>query len=384
MEKKGNNLETIFQSAFKQHKETPSPKVLSRLKYKLWVSDFFSFNMNKPNIIYTAILAGTVIAGFLYFNSNTETSQTDKLHQSTSNETIHKPDDVLSSSKNTNVDKKVVNSNKEMLSAYFDVSDIQGCAPLPVKFNAISDPSISYTWDFGNGESSNKHNPSFTYSKPGTYLARLTISNNKGYTDSYSKEIEVFETPVAKGIIDIEKSDMADRKVMFVNKSKGSNSYQWSFGDNKTANIENPSHNYDKYGVYHVQLIASSEKGCQDTTEIKNLFLKNDYQLIFPYTFKPNTSDKGNNGFYESSGAQSAIFYPKNYGAKEYHLSIKTSNGIEVFTTDNIKQGWNGYIRGRIAPGGIYSYTAKGIYPNGKSFHIDGKVKIIIEDYFQD
>jgi len=384
MEKKGNNLETIFQRAFEQHVETPSPKALSRLKYKLWVSDFFSFKMNKPNIVYTAILAGTIITGFLYFNNNPDSSKTEKLPYSSNNETIHKSTDVLAPSKKTNVDKKVINSNKEMLAAYFDVSNIQGCAPLQVKFNAVSDPSINYNWDFGNGESSNKHNPSYTYSKPGTYLAKLTISNNKGYTDSYSKEIQVYEIPVAKGIIDIEKSDMAEKKVLFVNKSKGNNSYKWSFGDNKIATIENPAHKYDEFGVYHVKLIATSENGCKDTTEIKNLFLKNDYQLIFPYTFKPNTTDKGNNGYYESSGAQSAIFYPKNYGALEYHLSIKASNGIEVFTTNNIKQGWNGYVRGRVAPGGIYSYTAKGIYPNGKSFHIEGKVKIIIEDYFQD
>ncbi len=384
MEKKSNNLETVFQSAFKQHVETPSPKVLSRLKYRLWVSDFFSFKMNKPNVVYTTILAGAIIAGFLYFNGNPDASQTDKLLQPSTNETINESSDIIPSDKKANVDKQAINSNKELLAAYFDVTNIKGCAPLQVNFKALSDPSITYAWDFGNGKSSDKHNPSYTYSKPGTYIASLTISNNKGYTDTYSKEIQVFETPVAKAIIDIEKSDNADRKVAFINKSKGSNSHQWSFGDNYTTNIENPAHTYDEYGVYYVKLIASSDNGCRDTTEIKNLFVKNDYQLIFPYTFKPNTSDKGNNGYYESDGAQSAIFYPKNYGAKEYQLSIKTSNGIEVFTTNDIKQGWNGYVLGRIAPGGTYSYTAKGIYPNGESFHIDGKVKIIIEDYFQD
>jgi len=384
MEKKGNNLETVFQSAFKQHVETPSPKVLSRLKFRLWFSDFFSFKMNKPNVVYTTILTGAIVAGFLYFNDNPDARQTDKLPQSSTNETINKSSEIIPSDKKTNVDKQVINSNKEMLAAYFDVTNIKGCAPLQVKFNAQSDPSTTYAWDFGNGENSDKQNPTYTYAKPGTYLAKLTITNNEGNTDSFSKEIQVFETPVAKGIIDIEKSDNADRKVLFVNKSIGSNSHQWSFGDTKIANIENPTHTYDEYGVYHVKLIASSENGCRDTTEIKNLFIKNNYHLIFPYTFKPNTSDRGNNGYYESNGAQSAIFYPKNYGTKEYHLSIKTSNGIEVFSTKNIKQGWNGYVRGRIAPGGVYSYSAKGIYPNGKSFYIEGKVKIIIEDYFQD
>lgn len=384
MEKKGNNLETIFQRAFKQHVETPSPKVLSRLKFKLWVSDFFSFKMKKPNIVYSAIFAGIIIGGILYFKGNHDTNQSGRLSQSTANNAIPNSSEIIPSNKNTDIKKQLINNIPEKTIAYFDVSSNKGCAPLPLEFKALSDPSIKYDWDFGNGDHSDEINPSYTFSKPGTYTVNLTISNNEGYSDTYSQEIQVLESPVANGIIDIEKSDIEDKRVQFVNKSKGSISHQWSFGDNETSIVANPAHTYDEYGVYIVKLIASSENGCSDTVEITNHFLKNNYQLSFPYTFKPNTSDQGNNGYYERGGAQSAIFYPKNYGAKEYHLSIRTSNGIEVFTTNNIKQGWNGYVRGRVAPGGIYSYTAKGIYPNGKSFHIEGKVKIIIEDYFQD
>ena len=90
MEKKGNNLETIFRRAFEQHVETPSPKVLSRLKYKLWVSDFFSFRMNKPNVFYTTIFASAIIAGLLYFKGISDSNQSNKLSQSTTSKAIDK------------------------------------------------------------------------------------------------------------------------------------------------------------------------------------------------------------------------------------------------------------------------------------------------------
>ncbi len=383
MEKKANNLETIFQNTFKQHTEAPSSKVLRHLKYRLSVSEFFSFKPNKPNIVYTAILTGAIVTGLLFLKEHTSTSEINDI-QSPSQKMNDKSANTKTQEEEQDTEYAINKSNKNMLSAYFNVTNIKGCAPLEVKFNNRSTRANTYHWNFGNGDGSNQQNPSYTYSQPGLYQAKLTIKNDEGQSDIYSREIQVFETPVADVMIDIENSEIESKEVLFINKSKGSSSYIWNFGDSKITTAANPSHTYENYGVYHVKLIAASKDGCYDTIQLENKFLKNNYQLIFPYTFKPNTTDKGNNGFYERNGAQGSVFYPKNYGAKEYHFSIMASNGIEVFSTNNIKQGWNGYIRGRVAPGGVYSYIANGVYPNGKSFHIKGRVKVMIEDYFQD
>lgn len=383
MKRKVNNLEAIFQSAFKQHSEIPSSKVLRHLKSRLWISNFFSLNMNKANIVYAATFVGIIISSLLYLNRNSDETIEIQSHSSSPEITTIASDTPVSDDAPVIENSKYKN-DKEMLSAFFDAKNIKGCVPLKVQFNNQSKYADNYKWDFGNGESSIKQSPYYIYSKPGLYLATLTITNNKGQSDTYSKNIHVFKNPVADGIIDIKNSDNANKKVLFINKSKESISYLWSFGDNKTANTQDPSHIYENYGIYHVKLIAISKNGCNDTVKLENRFLLNNYQLFFPYTFKPNTADKGNNGFYEQNSGQNAVFYPKNYGADEYQLSIKTNSGIEVFYTKNIHQGWNGYVRGMLAPGGTYSYLAKGIYPNGKSFYIEGKVKVIIDDYFQD
>mgnify|MGYP006283087221 CR=1 FL=1 len=61
-----------------------------------------------------------------------------------------------------------------------------GNAPLTVPFNgSASDEDgtiISYYWDFGDGESSNKQNPTHTFQEVGTYIVRLRITDNEGAT----------------------------------------------------------------------------------------------------------------------------------------------------------------------------------------------------------
>ncbi|MGX7829708.1 ThuA domain-containing protein [Actinokineospora sp. 24-640] len=60
-----------------------------------------------------------------------------------------------------------------------------GSAPLPVAFTAsASDPDgdtpLSYRWDFGNGATATTANASHTYAQPGTYTARVTVTDARG------------------------------------------------------------------------------------------------------------------------------------------------------------------------------------------------------------
>lgn len=57
------------------------------------------------------------------------------------------------------------------------LQNYEGCAPLTVNFNnttlANSTAATTYTWNFGNGSTSNQANPSFTFTQPGTYEVSL-------------------------------------------------------------------------------------------------------------------------------------------------------------------------------------------------------------------
>ncbi len=63
------------------------------------------------------------------------------------------------------------------LETNFTASAQAGCAPLQVFFTNASRGASAYTWQFGDGFSSNTSNAVHMYNSPGTYTVSLTISN---------------------------------------------------------------------------------------------------------------------------------------------------------------------------------------------------------------
>jgi glucose/arabinose dehydrogenase len=79
-----------------------------------------------------------------------------------------------------------------------------GAAPLEVAFSSgrSTDPEqsiVGYRWDFGDGESSSKANPTHTYTENGVYRVSLTVTDAAGSTSTDALEILVgSEPPVAE------------------------------------------------------------------------------------------------------------------------------------------------------------------------------------------
>jgi glucose/arabinose dehydrogenase/PKD repeat protein len=77
-----------------------------------------------------------------------------------------------------------------------------GQAPLTVAFSSAgsSDPegsALTYSWAFGDGGTSTQANPSHTYQAPGSYVARLTVSDGVNSSVSNSVPITVGRPPTA-------------------------------------------------------------------------------------------------------------------------------------------------------------------------------------------
>ena len=76
-----------------------------------------------------------------------------------------------------------------------------GPAPLTVAFSSAgsSDPegaSLTYAWDFGDGQASTAPNPSHVYAVNGAYTVRLTVSDGQQQTSSTPLTIRVGRPPV--------------------------------------------------------------------------------------------------------------------------------------------------------------------------------------------
>lgn len=77
-----------------------------------------------------------------------------------------------------------------------------GNAPLAVNFSSAGsyDPDgtiTTYSWNFGDGGSSNLANPAYTYNAPGVYQAVLAVTDNDNLTSSTSVTITVTSPPAA-------------------------------------------------------------------------------------------------------------------------------------------------------------------------------------------
>lgn len=145
------------------------------------------------------------------------------------------------------------------------------CPPKQVQFTNLTVPGSSgtttYTWDFGDGFTSNAANPAHTYTSVGNYSVTLIATNSQGCTKSITKPnyIPIVQKPIANFTSANNNGCVAPHTVNFTNTSVGAVSYDWSFGDGGTSTAAGPSHVYTNTGTYNVRLIVTNAAGCKDT-----------------------------------------------------------------------------------------------------------------------
>ncbi|MGE0590728.1 MAG: PKD domain-containing protein [Cyclobacteriaceae bacterium] len=150
--------------------------------------------------------------------------------------------------------------------ASFSITD--DCQNKPFDFvnNSVSGQgSMSFLWDFGDGQTSSSSNPSKLYSSPGLFDVSLQTTTSFGCVDSQLTSIEVYPVPNS----DFAFSDVCqDVAAIFANNTtiaNGSFTSQWDFGDGNFSSVANPSHNYSTSGDYDVELTTTSNLGCENT-----------------------------------------------------------------------------------------------------------------------
>ena len=91
----------------------------------------------------------------------------------------------------------VAHPDESALTASFSSDVTTGPAPLTVHFmdRSTGNPT-GWQWDFGDGSSSTRQDPTYTFQTPGTYNVTLTVTD--GYESSTaSSEIRVTTAPAA-------------------------------------------------------------------------------------------------------------------------------------------------------------------------------------------
>jgi PKD repeat protein len=136
----------------------------------------------------------------------------------------------------------------------------------PVFTNVSPNTGHSYSWTFGNTQTSTEMNPvGIAYENTGTYTVNLTATNTtSGCQNSYSQNINVFN--YSADFTTTSNEYCEGQTVTFTNASTaGTNSWNWNFGNSATSISQNPSTTYNTAGTYTVTLTAqNTTAGCSD------------------------------------------------------------------------------------------------------------------------
>jgi PKD repeat protein len=105
-------------------------------------------------------------------------------------------------------------ASNELPTAAVTADPTSGTAPLSVSFDgsSSSDPDgtvASWAWDFGDGSTGSGSTASHTYPNPGAYVTTLTVTDDRGGTDSATVSILVNEPPTPPTVT----SDPSDQSV---------------------------------------------------------------------------------------------------------------------------------------------------------------------------
>lgn len=157
--------------------------------------------------------------------------------------------------------------------AGFNVNQTQGCGPLPVQFTNTSLLGGSYSWNFGDGNTSVQENPLHIYQNfplvDTTFTARFnTLSVFGCKSDTLSVNITTRFKPVAQFVTSRD-SICHNESVFFSNQSLGAISSNWNFRNGNTTTAINPTQSFSGLPTsdttYNVRLIVATPFNCRDT-----------------------------------------------------------------------------------------------------------------------
>ncbi len=205
---------------------------------------------------------------------------------------------------------------KAQLNASFSVTGATGCAPLNVQFSNTSSGSVSWFWDFGNGNTSVLANPSEIYMLPGSYTVKLVSYDANGNTDSVIQNnvITVIQQPLPSFNANVTSACEGNNNIQFTNTSAWFDSCLWDFGDGVTSSLLNPSHTYTGPGVYSVTLICfNSAYGCQES-HTRNQYITIGAKPVVTVSVNRNTTCDVNQPFNFTAVSSNGINYLWNFG----------------------------------------------------------------------
>ena len=249
-----------------------------------------------------------------------------------------------------------------------DFSYLVKCDSGYVRFinNSIpqNNPGWQFTWDFGDGGTSNDLNPKHFYNTTGNYTVKLKLNSNVNcIADSITQTINI--TSISITASPDQTIQYGGPVQLFVNGPIGA-TYIWSPGTwLNNAQSATPTARPLRDIVYTVT--GTDNIGCKAKDSVTLHVLAPVFNDIYmPSAFTPN-NDGINDVMKPTLGERFTL--------KEF--SIYDRWGQKVFTTSQKGEGWNGKINGVLENSGVYIWMIEAVDDAGIHYNKKGSFILI-------
>ncbi|MEM7035726.1 MAG: PKD domain-containing protein [Bacteroidota bacterium] len=174
---------------------------------------------------------------------------------------------------------------------------------------STGDQPAQWSWDFGDGNSSNMQDPFHAYAAPGTYTVCLIATNACGPDTTCQQVTVTCNGPAAQfGVLDnglgnVDFTDLSGSGSTITN-------WLWDFGDGFTSTMQNPNHQYPGPGTYLVCLTVTDVCGTDSTCT--SITLANCPPPVAGFSVTDNGA--GNYDFTDASTTGGATTYVWDFG----------------------------------------------------------------------
>ena len=246
------------------------------------------------------------------------------------------------------------------------------CLGQPTIFNDNSTLSSGtiIQWGWNTASSPLTQNTVFTYASDGIYSVTHTVVSDSGCIDDTTMNVVVNPLPNPNFSFSPQEIYTFNTDVCFTNLSSGAVSYLWDFdfaGINGNSINPNPCPVPFPNGTektYTVKLVAISNEGCIDSTEISVAIL-NEFLMYAPNSFTPNNDNMNDKFEIVAEGIAS------------FEILIFNRWGELIFTSNNPVVSWDGKHQGKLVPLGNYIYKIRVKGENSSVRETVGHVNVI-------
>jgi len=154
------------------------------------------------------------------------------------------------------------NSGTNGITTYYP-APLNGCIPFNVQFNNIKPETISWLWNFGDGNTSTLQNPFHTYTAIGNYDVTLVAYNFNGQSDTIIYSNYIHASGINTNFSFTENNDCVNTTLSCTGISANATQWNWDFGDGTTSTLQNPIKTYpNSINNYTIKLTTINTQGC--------------------------------------------------------------------------------------------------------------------------